>query len=228
MIEFGILLIGFIATLIAIKGDTWSKEYKGFKRVTITGYITGFLALLALIFGGIKNHIDQKSSQEKTLLIKNISKNTVTMQDSINGLMNTLDSSAQTILRLDIKIKAYEETLNRLSIESERQIQWTFLNFYSLQPYETIRMPNRLSSGSLLRFVGICGECELVYGENHVRIPKFHYSNPIEIPIAGTSGKSFSWSIQSLSNENCDFKIYVLSTPRSRSERMSYEEEINK
>ncbi len=138
MIEFGILLLGFLATLIAIKGETWNKDYKGFRKITVTGYITGILALLALIFGGLKNHIDKIDSREKSMMIENISKNTAIMQDSINGLVNTLDSSAQTIMLLKIKIEAYEETLNKISNESERQPQWqrfsakNFLSMFSV------------------------------------------------------------------------------------------------
>jgi len=227
MIEFGILLIGFLATLIAIKGETWNKDSKGFRKITITGYITGILALMALVLGGLKNHTDKKDSMEKALLLENVSENTNVMKDSISSLKNILDSSELTIMRLKSKIDAYEITLGKISNESERQPQWTFLNFYSLRPHQTIRMPNKLYSGSLLKFVGICGECELVYGENRIIIPSFHYSNPLEIPIAGSSGRAFNWSIKSLNYDNCDFKIYVLSTPRSRSSRWSYEEEKN-
>jgi len=126
MIEFGIILIGFLATLIAIRGETWKSNHKGFKKVTITGYITSILALLALIFGGFKNHYDKIESQEKTELLEKVSSKTTIMQDTINGLKNTLDSSEQIIIGLKIKIDAYEKTLNKISSESERQPQWTF------------------------------------------------------------------------------------------------------
>lgn len=225
MIEIGILIVGFLATLVAIRGETWKSSNKRYRKVTVTGLIVGFLAFLALIFGGVKNYDDNKESLEKKALLENVSSNTDSMSDTINVLKEMLDSSDQKIILLKLKIDAYEKTLNKIGQESERQPQWTFLNAYSLRQNETIRMPNEVYSGSLLKFVGICGECILKYGDKNILIPPFHYSSPLEIPIIGTSGQSYSWSVQSISRENCGFKIYMLSTPRSRSTRWSYEEE---
>jgi hypothetical protein len=227
MIEFGILLIGFFATLIAIKGETWNKDSKGFRKITLTGYITGILAFIAIVLGGLKNYTDKKDSMEKTLLLENVSENTNVMKDSISSLKNILDSSELTIMRLKTKIDAYEVTLNKISNESERQPQWTFLNYYTLRSNQSISMPNRIFSGSLLKFVGECYGCELVYGDHRIHIPPFSYSSSLEIPIVGASGSSYNWYIigsDYIRYGDCEFKIYILSTPRSRSSKWSYEE----
>ncbi len=227
MLEYVLLIIGFLATIVAIKGETWNKNKKRFKRVTLTGIITFFLALCALIISGIVTFNNSAENIKKSKLLSEVSINTESMKDTIQELRKTLNYSNQLTEQLQDKIDIYKETLNRISSESERQPQWAFLNFYIIDPQKTIVMPNRVYSGSLLKFVGVCEGLILQYGSREIEIPAFHYSNPLEIPISGQSGASYNWSIKNTSGNKCDFKIYILSTPRSRSSRWSYEEETN-
>ncbi len=227
MLEYILLTLGFLITIVAIKGETWNINKRGFKKITKTGYITFFLALIALVISGNITSQNSVESKKKVKLLREVSSNTGSMKDTIQELRRTINYSTQLTEELQDKIDIYKETLNRISNESERQPQWTFLRFFILDPGEKVIMPNRVYSGSLLKFLGICGGLILKYGSKEKEIPAFHYSNLLEIPIFGQSGASYKWSIENTSQNKCDIKIYILSTPRSRSNRWSYEEESN-
>ncbi len=229
--DYFILFFSFVATLVALFGDSRKNN-----KLSFWGYIALIIAVISFIFSCIKSHqdsiekVEEKNSfamenKKKDSYLEKINSQTKTANDSIKSLHQELKYSKLEITNLKDKVEAYKELLDKVSKESERQPQWIFLNFYNLAPNKTIEMPNRVYSGSLLKFVGVCDGLILRYGSKRLEIPSFHYSSPLEIPIMGQSGISYQWSVENVSSNNCDFKVYILSTPRSRSPSASWLEE---
>lgn len=213
-----LLSIGFLATIIALMDkepsnkedksvDNNKEESLSLRKIALV------LASLALFFGIIKQCSENRSDKRKTQLLDNLN--------------IQIDSSNMQLSIMKLNISAYKEVLYEISSESERQPQWTSLNYFTLEPNQETQMPNKVHSGSLIKFIGICDKLVIRYGNREIEVPKFNFSDHIEIAIAGPSGKSYSWSIENLGEEECGTKIYVLSTPRSRSNKWSYEEEKN-
>ena len=48
MIEYSLVFLAFLATLIAITGNTWDQQKSGFKKITATGYATALLSVIVL------------------------------------------------------------------------------------------------------------------------------------------------------------------------------------
>lgn len=206
-----LLFIGFFATIIALFETSGSKEKEEPKVKSAFGRFALLLAGLALFFGIIKQCSEQRADNRKTKMLSELK----LQADSLNEQLSFMG----------VKILAYEDILHKLHSESERQPQWTFVDYLVFEPNKEIDMPNKIFSGSLLKFNGICGKLKLRYGNKEIIIPDFGYFDQIEIPISGPSGKGFHWSVENIGSTECNAKIYVLSTPRSRSNRRSYEEE---
>lgn len=58
-LDYLLMILAFLATLFAIRGETWKSENKGFKKITISGYITIFLALSVLCVSAYKTYKDK-------------------------------------------------------------------------------------------------------------------------------------------------------------------------
>lgn len=115
--------------------------------------------------------------------------------------------------------------LNKVSKESEKQPQWTMLDYFHLRPNQSVELPIHISSGSILRFVGKSKSMLILkYGSQTIEIPELDYRFPPEIPIIGHSGWTGRCTVKNIGNEDNGFKIYVLSTPRSRSSLRSWED----
>jgi hypothetical protein len=232
MSEYLLLIVSFFATIIAIKGDTFNKKKKGLKKITFTGYLALILALASLLFNIIVTNKNNNSEQQKLDLLNKVSSEATEMKDSIQVLNISLNSSQRNVEKLQSKIDTYENILNKISAESERQPQWTFLNYYSIRPHQRISMPNKIYSGSILKFIGNGYGIVVRYNDKTVFVPNFDYKEPIEIPVFGKNGVGYSWDIECVYSPaeglRSEFKIYILSTPRSRSNKWSYEEEAIK
>ena len=225
--DYALLILGFIATVLAIRGNTWNSDRTGFKKVTVVGSITLVVALCALILASIKTSKDDIKKTEHLTRINGLLKTVNNLESKLTNSEALLTTANDSIKSMGQQISGYKYLLIELHKQSERQIQWSFLNAYGIRPTESKVMPNRLYSGTLLKFVGNCDGLELRYSSRTLEIPSFDYSNSLEVPIIGTSGKSYNWSIKNTSYTQCNFKIYARSTPRSRSKDWSWLEEAN-
>ena len=99
-------------------------------------------------------------------------------------------------------------------------IQWV-----PFKPYETWRAPNRIYSGSVIKFYGFRKGLILEYDGKRQTIPEWDGRNPTAIAIFGHSGQAMNWKVTNESSRDNDGKIQVFSTPRSRSSDWSWIEE---
>ncbi|WP_428661958.1 hypothetical protein [Runella sp.] len=100
------------------------------------------------------------------------------------------------------------------------------LNYYNLDARQEINLPSTVYSGSLIKFVGDCpGSLQVMFGDRVIQLPSFDYQKPIEVPVIGNSGWHGRVKIINLTDEHCGFKLYIMSTPRSRSKEWSWKEE---
>jgi hypothetical protein len=225
-------IIIFLAALIGIKGGTWNKNNKGFKKITITGWITSILALTGLIVAMITTHNDKLESNRESQKLQTTLNNTDSTKNELIKTRILLDSANITIDKLNIqtdklnsKIEIYQEVISEIKNQSDRQLQQVMIQWVPFKPYEVWRAPNQIYSGSVIKFYGFKAGLVLEYNGKQQQIPEWDGRNPTAIAIFGHSGQAMNWTVKNTSNFYNDGKIQVFSTPRSRSSDWSWIEE---
>lgn len=92
--DYFLLVLTFLAALVAIKGETWNSAASGLKKVTTSGYITLAVIIASLFISGFETY--KKSQQQQldalnkskleTLIISDISENLKTLTSPFKHL----------------------------------------------------------------------------------------------------------------------------------------------
>jgi hypothetical protein len=205
-------LITFIATLIAVKGGTWDESKQGIKKITLTGFASIILALLGIVTSFV---ITYQSDQESRMKSEQLSE----------AVQNTKEAN-EKVKELEVQLLAYKTILKEVRTESERQPQQVMAQYVPLDPGRIWHAPNLIYSGSIIKFYGFTSDLVLRYGNEQEIIPAGEGgSHPIEIAIIGHSGQGMIWSVENRTNNFCHGKVFVESTPRTRSIDWSWVEE---
>lgn len=212
-------LIIFLAAVVAIKGGTWDKSKTGIKRLTVTGLITMVLALLGFVTSLVITWQSNQESKVKSMQITEAVSNTREAKEKAK----VLDEQLST---MEVQLEAYKTILKAVRVESERQPQQVMAQYVPLEPGQIWRAPNLIYSGSIIKFYGFTSGLLLRYGSHRQIIPAGEGgSHPVEIAIIGRSGEKMHWSVENITRQFCHGKIFVESTPRTRSIDWSWLEE---
>lgn len=238
--EYLAQILAFSAAIVAIRGGTWKNENTGLYRITTTGWITLIIAIAALTTSVIitKNNSIEKqkliqSENIKTKQLKSIEESSKNSSLSSKAMLLTVDSlnkqissSNDTILSLKNIVETYDILLKRIQAESNRQPQMVMTNYEEIEPNSAFLAPQKISTGSFIKFIGFKSKLELKYNNRTITLNEddTDYSAG-EIPIFGPSGVSYDWMVYNPNNVTVAGKIFVYSTPRSRSSEWSYLEE---
>ena len=233
-------VLAFLAAILAIRGGTWKDDNSGLKKITLTGWITLVIAIGALftsIYIANGNEAEKKklviSEMNKIEQLKSIEEKSKAIEFSSNTMKQTVDSlndrmlaSSDTIISLKNIVQTYDVLLKRIQSESDRQPQLVMTNYEEIHPQTAFFAPQKISTGSYIKFIGFNSGLELRYDNRIVILNKddTDYSAG-EIPIYGPSGTSYDWMVYNPNSKRVAGKIYVYSTPRSRSSEWSYLEE---
>jgi hypothetical protein len=116
--------------------------------------------------------------------------------------------------------------LEEIRKQSDRQPQQVMAQYVQLEGRRIWRAPNLIYSGSKIKLYGFTCDILLRYGGDREIIPAGEGgSRPVETAIIGSSGQGMVWSLENTTGEFCHGKVYVESTPRSRSIDWSWVEE---
>lgn len=238
--EYFAQILAFLAALVAIRGGTWNSDEKGFKKITPTGIVTIVIAIGALCASILITNSNsrekeklQLSEQEKSEQLKSIEEKSKIIQLSSEAMTLTVDSlnrrisaSNDTIVSLKDLVQTYDVLLKRIQSESNRQPQLVMTNYEEIRPNTAFLAPQRISTGSFIKFIGFKSELELRYNNRRILLTEgdTDYSAG-EIPIYGPSGAAYDWMVYNPTEKLVAGKIFVYSTPRSRSSEWSYLEE---
>lgn len=205
-------LIIFLAALVAIKGGTWDKSKTGIKKLTVTGLITIVLALIGFVTSLVVTHQSSQESKVKSMQLA-------------EAVHNTQEAN-ERVKALEVQLEAYKTILKEVRAESERQPQQVMAQYVPLEPEQIWRAPNLIYPGSIIKFYGFTSNLVLRYGSDRQIIPAGEGgSHPVEIAIIGRTGEGMNWSVENRTREFCHGKIFVESTPRTRSIDWSWLEE---
>ena len=218
-------IIIFLAALVSIRGCTWDSSQKGIKKVTVTGWLTVFLAFSGLIVSVIITYDNNKKAQIESQRLQETLKNTTSVKKKLQDTKAELVSANLKIDNLTSEIAIYKEILETLKKQSDRQLQQVMIQWVPLEPHQRWRAPNYIFPGSIIKFYGFREGIILEYNGIRKKVPEWDGRNPTVIPIIGHSGRKMRWSIYNNSSHYNDGKIQVLSTPRSRSFDWSWVEE---
>ena len=158
MLDYLGLLIVFLASIVAIKGETWNKKRKGIKKVTVTGFIILILALLGFIISAVDTHKTKLESREKSEKLHQAVENTKRAKDKI-------EESKMELLKLGIQLDSYKKILTTIGGESERQIQHVMAEYVTLYSEDVWIAPNFIYGGSIIKFYGFRGNLLIIYGD---------------------------------------------------------------
>lgn len=205
-------LITCIAALIAIKGGTWDATQVGLRKLTGTG----IAAVLSVVLGTIVSVTIARRSEREAKL----------KSDQLDAAVGSTKDAGERVRDLETQLRAYKEILGEVRDESQRQPQVVMSQYVPLRPRETWTAPNRIFPGSIVRFYGF--ECTLIlsYGDSQDVIPPgARDARPTETVVIGRSGAEMSWRLMNGSDRPCGGKVFVESTPRTRSIDWSWVEE---
>ena len=115
LMEFLSPTIALIAGVVAIRGNTWDREKKGFKKVTLTGWLTVFLLIVAFAIGimDVQDSIHMKS-------------NILSHDSDLKGMNNSNQELREKIRNQDRElsnIRNHSETLEKGNSELKDQIK---------------------------------------------------------------------------------------------------------
>lgn len=226
MLDYVLLILGFSITVIAATLETSKKDKTGKKRITRFGYLTLALGGIMMLISGYLKYKSGIKGSEKQAQMNLVEETVVSTSDTIQKLNELLSQSHFEVDSLTIKVDSYKEILDELRNQSARQLQQVYNSYITLFGGQTKQIESKVYSGSFLSFFGTSTDgLILEYGSRRVLIDPFDDDREFQIPIIGPSGEEFNWSITCPAGES-SFKLTVESTPRSRSERRSNEEEI--
>lgn len=228
-------IIVFISALVAIKGGTWKEDERGLKKITITGYLTMFFAIIGLVVSIITTRNSTIESTQNKDVAKRTETNTETAKQELQAAKNQLskvksqiDSQSQKLTTANTLLQAYKEIIDQIKNQSDRQDQTVMMEFVNLSPGQIWYSPSRVYSGSIVEFYGFEDGLYLEYGDKHERITAWD-GHAIQTAIIGESGKGFNVTLANLGNKRIMGKVHVKSTPRIRSSEWSWiDEKINK
>ena len=138
-------LITFFAALVAIKGGTWNKSKTCIKKLTVTGYITMFLALLGFVTSLVITYQSNQESKIKSIQLTEAVNNTQEAKERAKALEQQLST-------MEVQLEAYKTILATVRSESERQPQQVMSQYVPLEPGQIWRAPNLIYSGSIIKY----------------------------------------------------------------------------
>jgi hypothetical protein len=203
-------LLVFLGVLLAVRGVTWNSDATGIRKITVTGWLTILVAASGLVVALIGIH-DTNTT------------NATNAQRLIQAKENAVQAN-NTIQELKGKLATYEELLLDVKEITNRQLQMVMTQYVSLKPHEIWEAPNKIFPGSVVKFMLWESSISLEYG-NVRQVIRASRAQTVEIPIVGASGEPHTWIIRNLSSTNVSGKIFVFSSPRSRSVEWSWTEE---
>jgi hypothetical protein len=241
-------LIIFFAALVAIKGGTWNENKKGFKKITLTGYLTMLCAVVGLCVSIVitrQNSVERDSNKKIVLQTET---NTEVAKQELQITRNQLekaniliDSQNQKLAVSNALLQTYKEIIDQIKNQSDRQDQTVMIDFVDLQPSQTWQSPVCLYSGSIVEFFGFENDRNddngynenrryeglyLNYGNKHEKINI--WNGHAVTAIIGESGRGFIITLSNSSAGRIMGKIHVTSSPRIRSSEWSWiEEKLN-
>jgi hypothetical protein len=249
-------VIIFLAALLAVRGATWNRKEKGFKKITLIGYLSILLAISGLIVSFKITSISEQDSKDKT--------------DKLNQTIEQTRQIKSSLKTAKVQIDSYKSILDVIRSESVRQPQQVMAQYVELRPNRYWMAPNHIYGGSIVKLYGFRSDVIILYGSNlsyeddidylirrcfyrlgysdfgreRIRIRdvsaiencfrgrvKFSIISPqqnnhAEVAVIGPSGVRMGWGLMSLSDRSEGGKVYVESTPRIRSEDWSWIEEV--
>lgn len=217
-------IIVFLSALVAIKGETWNKDEKGINRITITGYLTIFFALLGLVISLFNSY---HSDIENTANRKTIEGTKLNTEDAKLALMKAnlqIDSLNHRLVVVNANLEIYQEIIGQIKEQSDRQDQTVMMEAVQLEPGGSWISPSPIFTGSRIEFLGFGSGLVMEYGSRREQIPAWD-GHAIETAIIGESGKGFNIRLYNSGNRSIGGKIHVTSSPRVRSKDWSWIEE---
>ena len=116
MVEYIGPIITFLATIVAIKGDTWDEKKTGFfRKITVTGYVAVILAIIGFIVSII---ITQKSNVQTEYNARKLDASLAETQKA----NNKIDSLYQQLLIAEVSLRKKSEEVARLNAEIVRSV----------------------------------------------------------------------------------------------------------
>ena len=210
-------IIVFLSALVAINGETWNKDARGIKKISLIGIITIIFALIGFIIAmtntrltSIEN-VNYRNKIDSTEVNTKVSKNEL---QKANGQIDNLNN----------QLSVYKEIIDKIKNESDRQDQTVMMEFVQLGPHEHWTSPSLIYSGSRIEFLGFEKGLIMGYGTKREVIPEWD-GHAIETAIMGESGKGYELQLYNNSYRDIMGKVHVISSPRIRSNDRSWIEE---
>lgn len=226
-------LIAFVAVLIAIKGGTWRSDSRGLRNMTLTGWLTATLAVFGVIASFILVHRGHTEAEQESARLREALENTRLAKESAESLRQQLEAAAAETRQaskkaehLQIQLATYKAVIDEIRHQSERQPQRVMAEYVQFNGPRTWFAPNTIYGGSLLKLYGFTCHLQLSYGNQEEIIPAGRGdATPVEVAIVGGSGAPMQWSLRSMDEDFCHGKVFLESTPRTRSPDWSWVEE---
>jgi hypothetical protein len=217
-------IIVYLSALVAIKGETWNKNEPGLQKITLTGYLTILFASIGLILSIINNHQASIENMKNKKIIETTEANTADSKLALQKANYQIDSLNTRLAAVNSRLMTYQEIIDQIKVQSDRQDQTVMMEFVQLKPGQSWQSPSLIYSGSRLEFLGFESELMLEYGSKQELIPKWD-GHAIETAIMSTSGMGYNIRLTNNSNILVMGKVHVISSPRVRSNDWSWIEE---
>jgi len=197
--------ITLLAAAVAVKGGTWDKKKQGIKKLTATGVTALVLAFVGFGTSVVRTYQSSEAAQKTA---------------------NQLEATLKNASEANSKLEVYRSVLDQILARSDRQPQQTMAQAVTIKPGEKWNAPNLIYPGSVVKFHGFREDLILHFGGSTQLVPIHKVApNPLEVAVTGASGQGMRWSLENISDDICEGKVFVISTPRVRSVDWSWNEE---
>jgi hypothetical protein len=228
-------IIVFVSALVAIKGGTWKDNKSGFRKITITGYLTIIFAIIGLAISIVTTRQSAIESKKNKDVANRIESNTEITKQQLQATKiqllkanSQIDTLSQKLSTANFLLREYKEIVNQIKVRTDRIPQEVMMEFVDLNPGQHWDSPSKVYSGSIIEFYGFDDGLYLYYGNRHERITAWD-GHAVQTAVIGESGKGFDLTLSNQGNKRIMGKVHVLSSPRIRSTDWSWiDEKINK
>jgi hypothetical protein len=145
-------VIIFLAALLAVRGATWNSKEKGFKKITLTGYLSILFAIAGLIVSLKITFNSEQDSRAKSEKLNQTVEHTRQIKSSLQAAKAQIDS--------------YKSILDVIRSESVRQPQQVMAQYVELRPNRFWMAPNHIYGGSIVKLYGFRSDVIILYGSN--------------------------------------------------------------
>jgi|GEM_PF-4784735 len=228
-------IIVFVSAMVAIKGGTWKDNKSGFRKITLTGYLTMLFAIIGLAV----SIVTTRNSKIESKINKNVATQTevnteITKQQlqttriQLERANSQIENLSQNLSSANFLLHEYKEIIEQIKVRTDRIPQEVMMEFVDLMPGKSWHSPSLVYSGSILEFYGFEDGLYLYYGDRHERIAAWD-GHAIQTAVIGESGRGFDLTLSNHGDKRIMGKVHVLSSPRIRSTDWSWiDEKINK